>query len=85
MQSVLGTELVYLMVNFIEDPCLVVFKGVLLYRFPRSTLLKTVDNFNFVKIYENPGCSATWDVNDLVRLKSDLNLVYSSYYRNHPV
>ena len=68
VQRVLGAELVDLVVNFVIDPCLVVIDGVVLDCIPGQIFVKSVDDFNPLKVDDDTTLGSARHITDRVSL-----------------
>jgi hypothetical protein len=71
------------MVNFAEYPCLVIGYRVVFYGLVSKLLLQTIDDFDFLKVEDNPAASTAWYIFNLIGLHSDLNLMELGNERDH--
>ena len=68
-----GAELVDFMVDFAEDPGLIVSNGIVFDGLVGQLLFEAIDNFDFFKIEDDTGAGTAGDVFDLIGLEGDLD------------
>jgi hypothetical protein len=71
----LATELVNLMMDFIEDPSLIIIHSVVLNSVVHECLPQSIHYLNLVKVYYHTSTSSTRNVRNFVSLDCDLNVL----------
>ena len=85
VESVLGAELVDLVMDLVEDPGLVIVDGVVLDGLVGQVSLESIDHLYLIEVEHKASTGATGNVSDLVGLHCDLHLVQLGHQRHFHV
>jgi hypothetical protein len=61
------------MMNFAEDPSLIISNSIIFDGLMGEFLSETIDNFDLFKVQDNTTAGTAWNVFDLIGLKGDLD------------
>lgn len=73
------------MMNFAEDPGLIISDGIVFNGLVSHLLSESIDNLDFFKVQDDTAAGTTWDVLDLIGLQGDLDWEVFGDKGNHEV